>query len=196
MGQVRPAHKAPQHDAPSSFHPLRDLAARCLAGQAVRPALGAAGASAVPAGVAHPQNSLLDLLVKVMLNISRLPKPWVRAVLERTRLGDPRFIAHLSSSIQMSALALKTGVPIPALTTPVVEELYSRSARYGFEVTLKQEPDLPAHVDAEVLRSEVYMHFSVGALALRMRSQSRSHACRCSRWPTASTYAASVDVRR
>ena len=39
----------------------------------------------------------------------------------------------------------------------------------GFEVTLRQEPDLPAHVDADVLRSEHYLHFSVLACCLLIR---------------------------
>ena len=77
----------------------------------------------------------------------------------------------------MASLALKTGVPIPAFTTPVVEELYSGAVARGFEVTLRQEPDLPAHVDADVLRSEDYLHFSVActsAFALCNRLDVRS----------------------
>jgi len=67
-------------------------------------------------------SDLLALLAQLRHVYLQLDRPWRKALLERTRLNDLRFLGDVLAVLTMSGTALRSGTALPQITpSPLVE---------------------------------------------------------------------------
>jgi hypothetical protein len=71
-------------------------------------------------------SDLLALLAQLRHVYLQLDRPWRKALLERTRLNDLRFLGDVLAVLTMSGTALRSGTALPQITpSPLVERFVS-----------------------------------------------------------------------
>ena len=71
-------------------------------------------------------SDLLALLAQLRYVLLQLDRPWRKALLERTRLNDLRFLGDVLAVLTMSGTALRSGTALPQITpSPLVERFVS-----------------------------------------------------------------------
>lgn len=71
-------------------------------------------------------SDLLALLAQLRHVFLQLDRPWRKALLERTRLNDLRFLGDVLAVLTMSGTALRSGTALPQITpSPLVERFVS-----------------------------------------------------------------------
>jgi len=71
-------------------------------------------------------SDLLALLAQLRHVLLQLDRPWRKALLERTRLNDLRFLGDVLAVLTMSGTALRSGTALPQITpSPLVERFVS-----------------------------------------------------------------------
>jgi hypothetical protein len=106
------------------------------------------------------QVDLIDLIAQFGTVILSMPDAWTRALLKRTRLQDPDFLAHISSTTLLASNALRVGRPLPFYHAPLLQSFLRKP--HGYEISMSEhaDPELPSHVDLETLSSLEYLEFS------------------------------------
>ncbi|GAA6020046.1 hypothetical protein JCM10207_006768 [Rhodosporidiobolus poonsookiae] len=118
------------------------------------------------------QMELLDQLGQLASVISKLDRPWTKALLHRTQLSNPRFLQDVFGTLQLISAALDHGAPLPFIYNPLLErflrppEVLAAGHTYGFDVQLgdadEEYDGLPQHVDLKTICSLDYLRFSSG----------------------------------
>jgi len=109
--------------------------------------------------LANLQVELVDLIGQFGTALATLEPAWTRALLHRTHLDDPDFLAHISSTMSLVTSALRTKTPMPFYNRPLLATFLKTP--YRFRVTFERhDPDLPATVDYATITSSQYMRFS------------------------------------
>ncbi|KDN53019.1 hypothetical protein K437DRAFT_219732 [Tilletiaria anomala UBC 951] len=107
-------------------------------------------------------SKLLSHLVSVL---KKLPEPWAKALLRRTRLSDPLFIGDVVAVLIMCSTALQSGMPLPQITPcPLLDRFLL--LKPGFAITQDDDEDnlgLPTHVTFATVCDPAYLNFAVGA---------------------------------
>lgn len=70
--------------------------------------------------LANLQVELTDLIGQFGTALVTLEPAWTRAVLHRTHLDDPDFLAHISSTLSLITSALRTKSPMPFYNRPLL----------------------------------------------------------------------------
>jgi hypothetical protein len=71
-------------------------------------------------------SDLLALMAQLRHVYLQLDRPWRKALLERTRLNDLRFLGDVLAVLSMSGTALRSGTALPQITpSPLVERFVS-----------------------------------------------------------------------
>jgi hypothetical protein len=70
--------------------------------------------------LANLQVELVDLIGQFGTALATLEPAWTRALLHRTHLDDPDFLAHISSTMSLVTSALRTKTPMPFYNRPLL----------------------------------------------------------------------------
>ncbi|KEI37617.1 uncharacterized protein L969DRAFT_89573 [Mixia osmundae IAM 14324] len=105
------------------------------------------------------QLEMVDILSQLASVIAELDTEWTRALLARTRLGDPEFIGELESALHMAHVALRYATPLPRYWTPLATRLLDH--QYGYKLVLDDDTEsrLPHTINLDVVYSEDYLKF-------------------------------------
>lgn len=72
-------------------------------------------------------SDLLALLAQLRHIFLQLDRPWRKALLERTRMNDLRFLGDVMAVLTMSGTSLRSGTALPQITpSPLVERFVSK----------------------------------------------------------------------
>lgn len=78
-------------------------------------------------------SDLLALLAQLRHVFLQLDRPWRKALLERTRFSDLRFLGDVMAILSMSSTALRSGTALPQITpSPLVERFVSPPSCYPY----------------------------------------------------------------
>lgn len=80
-------------------------------------------------------SDLLALMAQLRHVYLQLDRPWRKALLERTRLNDLRFLGDVLAVLSMSSTALRSGTALPQITpSPLVERFVSALTRFTWSI--------------------------------------------------------------
>lgn len=108
---------------------------------------------------------ILDLLAQFASVVGSLDQKWTTALLRRTQLANPQFLAQFLNAFHVLSNALEQGRPVPYLFDPLLErflkspETLRAGHAYGFDLDVE---GVPNHVDLETLCSLEYLRYSCG----------------------------------
>lgn len=110
------------------------------------------------------QMEISKLLSHFVSVAKKLPEPWAKALLRRTRMTDPLFIGDAIAVLIMCSTALQTGAPLPQITPCPLLDRYLLY-RPGFSITRDDDDDhlgLPVHITYDILSDPDYFNYAVG----------------------------------
>lgn len=111
------------------------------------------------AKLASVEMELSKLLSHAVTVSEHLGPEYSAALLRRTRLLDPLFLADCIAVLQMCATALATGQPLPQVTPVLLDRFLRDMGQSGFALQSGDDADdlgLPKLVTLETLQSEQY----------------------------------------
>lgn len=89
-------------------------------------------------------SDLLALMAQLRHVYLQLDRPWRKALLERTRLNDLRFLGDVLAVLSMSGTALRSGTALPQITpSPLVERFVSANPQST--LTTREGGDIRAY---------------------------------------------------
>lgn len=108
------------------------------------------------------QNEILDLIGQFTSVVGSLDQKWATALLRRSQLADPQFLAQLLDTIRLLLKLLAYGPPVPYLFDPLLERYRRASETLSASNAHRAGEGVPDPIDIETLCSANYLGYSCG----------------------------------